>query len=104
MNNEHVELFDFEIEFVEYLMINAYGEENAMTSKELNKWGRGVMIRRMVNDLRSVGYPVCSGKSGYYIAKNRDEIKKTLNNLESRIASIREACVGLYSAYLQQPE
>lgn len=97
-------LMDYEIEFAEYLMLNAYGKDNALTAPELNNWGRGVTIRSMVNALRSEGYPICSGRKGYYYAQDRDEIKQTLNNLESRISSMREACVGLYSAYLEQPE
>ena len=79
--------------------LNKYhvGKANAITSRDLQgvlQCG-GVEIREMVNALRCEGKPICSDKSGYYIAKNRDELTITINHLRSRCHSMLLAIRGM---------
>jgi hypothetical protein len=85
----------------EYLMEFADGEQNAITAKKLRAmgFGDGVHIRAIVNSLRVNGYPICSSKNGYFFAHNKAEILQTVNNLRSRMKSIREAYFGLMDCY-----
>jgi hypothetical protein len=93
----------------DYLMEFAQGEQNAITAKRLKSmgFGTGVHIRAIVNSLRVNGYPICSSKNGYFFAQNKAEILQTINNLRSRMESIREAFFGLmdcYDSYDNEPE
>lgn len=85
----------------EYLMEFAEGEQNAITAKKLRTmgFGDGVHIRATVNSLRVNGYPICSSKNGYFFANSKQEILQTVNNLRSRMKSIREAYFGLMDCY-----
>lgn len=55
----------------------------------------GAIIRKTINFLRSLGYPICSSRSGYYLSQDKEEIKKTIHNLESRQETIQRAVEGL---------
>lgn len=54
-----------------------------------------VAVRHMINEARCNGDPICSGRRGYYIASSQDEIQKTIDSLEGRIAVMRNAKEGL---------
>lgn len=41
------------------------------------------------------GDPICSSGRGYYIAKDKDEIQKTIESLQGRIAGMSNAVSGL---------
>ena len=56
---------------------------------------KGTMIREMVNELRSAGVPICSDRNGYYIAKSREELDRTIVQLKSRVKKIQSAIDGL---------
>lgn len=47
-------------------------------------------IRLAVNDLRGNGYPICSGDEGYWIAKNAEEVDRTIRRLLSEARNIQE--------------
>ena len=81
----------------DYLQSNCRGQENAVTSKILEaQFGcKGSDIRRTVNDLRSIGVPICSGRNGYYYATRDNEITATIAHLEGRIEKIKAAQNGL---------
>ena len=55
----------------------------------------GESIRDLVNSSRREGLPVCSGRKGYWLASNEDEINETIQNLLSRIAGMEGAVAGL---------
>lgn len=75
------------------------GVENPIKSKEIEDHLAmdGSNVRRVVNQLRAVGVPVCSGCKGYYIAANENELNKTIAHLQSRKAGIDVALQGLLS-------
>ncbi len=55
----------------------------------------GVIIRKTINFLRSLGYPICSSVNGYYLSQDKAEIEKTIHNLECRQETIQRAVEGL---------
>ena len=56
---------------------------------------KGTEVRKIVNELRSNGVPICSLPIGYYYAETKSEIKDTLAHLESRIKKIEKAKEGM---------
>lgn len=72
------------------------GIERAKTVKELSYSSREV--RLIVSGLREKGYPICSGTTGYWIAKNKIELDSTIVQLRSRVAGIDKAIEGLLGA------
>lgn len=58
-----------------------------------------VEVRRLVNAARTNGDPIYSSGRGYYIAnyiaKDKDEIQKTIESLQGRIAGMSNAVSGL---------
>ena len=73
------------------------GKDNAIVSRALEErlGCKGTMIREMVNELRSAGVPICSDRNGYYIAKSREELDRTIVQLKSRVKKIQSAIDGL---------
>lgn len=73
------------------------GKKNAVISRHLeNLVGcASPTVRKVVNELRAEGMKICSGKSGYYIAKNDKEVSATIRQMESRIAYMQKAIEGL---------
>ena len=73
------------------------GRRKAITSKEIENdfQCKGTEVRKIVNELRSNGVPICSLPIGYYYAETKSEIKDTLAHLESRIKKIEKAKEGM---------
>ena len=59
------------------------GKSNAIKSFQLERLTNltGSQIKERVNELRCNGVPVCSGRSGYYIAASREELNHTIAQL-----------------------
>ena len=81
----------------EYLKDNHIGIENRINGKKL-----AVMfdlhdkdIRRLVNEARSEGVPICSCDKGYFYSELPSDILKTVNSLTGRIAKMQTAINGL---------
>lgn len=55
----------------------------------------GIEVRRLINAARSGGDPICSNGRGYYIAQDDNEIRKTIESLQGRIAGMSKAVSGL---------
>lgn len=73
------------------------GGKNAVTSRHLeNLVGcASPTIRKVVNELRAEGMKICSGRNGYYIARDDREISATIRQMESRIVYMQKAIEGL---------
>lgn len=55
----------------------------------------GIEIRRLVNVARCNGDPICSNGKGYYIASSKEELQRTIDSLDGRIAVMTNARDGL---------
>ena len=69
------------------------GKSNAIKSSQLERLTNltGSQIRERVNELRCNGVPVCSGRSGYYMAALREGLNHTIARLASRVSQINKA-------------
>lgn len=83
--------------FERFMSDEHIGRKKAITSKEIEKafQCKGTEVRKIVNELRSNGVPICSSPTGYYYAETKSEIKDTLAHLESRIKKIEKAKEGM---------
>lgn len=55
-------------------------------------------VRKLVNQLRNDGNPICSGDNGYYYAADRKELLASIGQMKSRIKEIAKAKRGLVKA------
>lgn len=80
-----------------YLSSGHCGQENAVTSKELERLFqiKGSSVRQLVNMLRCEGNPICSDSTGYYYAETEFELKHSIGHLHSRAMNIMKARNGL---------
>lgn len=58
----------------------------------------GREIRTAINALRCGGEPICSDENGYYYAVKEQELKQSIQQLDSRIGQIERAKKGLEKA------
>ena len=92
--------------FEKILYTEHRGKNNAITSKQIEKeFGyKGKDIRRIVNEMRCQGIPICSYSKGYFYAASVDDINETLAHLKSRIISIQAAQDGMNQSKMMYKE
>lgn len=80
-----------------YIMTHSKGKNQPICGNQIaSAFGiSGIAVRRMVNDARCKGNPICSNGKGYYIASDRDEVIRTINSLSGRIIGMNNAKAGL---------
>lgn len=54
-----------------------------------------IEVRKIINEYRSDGIPICSSHKGYYYSESAEDIVKTIASLKRRIAGIQKAIDGL---------
>lgn len=81
----------------QYITAHSDGRKNPICSKALsNAFGvPSTAIRKMINDARSKGDPICSCSNGYYTTHNKEEIRKTIASIQGRIIGMNRAISGL---------
>ncbi len=55
----------------------------------------GAGLRRVINSLRTKGYPICSDTSGYWYAESKAELLENAEALKGRAYKILEAARGM---------
>jgi len=87
----------------EYLRRYHLGEQNAVTSRELESaFGvQGIELRNLINTLRRSGVPIASSGSGYFYAATEQEVRATIAHMTHRISGIAAAIHGLTMALEQ---
>ena len=85
---------------VEHLKRYHFGEENAVTSKELEAAFsvKGIELRNIINTLRRSGVPIASSANGYFYAATAHEVRATIAHMSHRIIGISRAIDGLNDA------
>lgn len=69
---------------------------NWASEKGINVKFTGVRLRKMVNHIRSTGaLPLIATSDGYYCSRNHQDIKKQIQSLRERAASINRCADGL---------
>ena len=89
-----------EDKFSTYIKEYHTGKEKAVSSAYLqNRFCiSSRTVRRLVNQLRNNGSPICSGDNGYYYAADREELIASIRQMTSRIKEISKARRGLLKA------
>ena len=92
-----------EQQLYDYLIKNHTGKDNAVHSIELEKRFKICprTVRTYINNLRKSGYPICSDDSGYWIAANPKEVRKTIKRLGDFAGEVNNARTGLAYATIQ---
>lgn len=87
----------------EYLKRYHLGEQNAVTSRELERAFelQGKELRDLINTLRRSSVPIASSGSGYFYAATEQEVRATIAHMTHRIGGIAAAIRGL-NASLEQ--
>lgn len=93
-------------EFLKYLKDYHTGKEKAVSSAYLqNKLSiSSRTIRKIVNQLRNDGVPICSDENGYYYAEDTDEVLNSIYQMTSRIREIARAKNGLVKSLKRFPD
>ena len=81
----------------QYIMKHSNGKKHLVFGSQITKAYEisGWEVRLLINVARCKGDPIWSWSSGYYIASDRQEIQKTIDSLDSRIAAMSNARNGL---------
>ena len=81
----------------EYLKRYHLGEQNAVTSRELETTFnvKGIELRSTINALRRSGVPIASSGNGYFYAATEHEVRATIAHMKHRISGISAAIQGL---------
>ena len=91
-------------EILNYLKVSHRGEEQAVSSKELEQLFslEGRSVRRIISALRQEGHPICSSQKGYYYAASHQEINETIARLNEFVTGISNSRTGLLFAKASQ--
>lgn len=80
-----------------YIMAHSNGKKAPICGSELavGFCTSQVSIRKLINEARSIGDPICSCGKGYYIPSDKSEIEETIESIQGRIAVMNSAVNGL---------
>lgn len=80
-----------------YIMTHSTGSKRPIGGSEIARAFSvsGVEVRRLINAARSNGDPICSNGKGYYIAKDKEELRHTIESMRGRIKAMSEAVDGM---------
>jgi biotin operon repressor len=95
-----------EHDFLMYIKKYHQGKEKAVSSAYLQgKFSiSSRTVRKIVNQLRNNGNPICSDENGYYYAMDTDEVLNSIYQMTSRIREIAKAKNGLVKALGKFPD
>ena len=54
-----------------------------------------VEVRKLINEARCNGIPICSTQKGYYYSEDKNEILQTIQSLMHRTIAVEKAVNGL---------
>lgn len=96
---------DETLETVKELLLEHRGEDNAISSREINdvievdSVGSFPKTREIVRELLfEEGIPIASGGNGYYVIENQDELEEEIGSIDRRIGNIAERRVAVRRA------
>ena len=92
--------------FLIYMKEYHTGKEKAVPSAYLQNrfYISSRAVRKLINQLRNDGNPICSDDNGYYYASDRKELHASIRQMTSRIREIAKAKRGLVKALEHFPD
>lgn len=100
MNCSHEELAVLEVireHTAENKILDAYIRSQVRV-QDPDKKKVGAGLRRIINSLRTKGYPICSDTGGYWYAQSKAELIENVEALRGRALKILEAVSGMQRA------
>ncbi|MBZ2175626.1 HTH domain-containing protein [Schnuerera sp. xch1] len=93
-------------DFLTYIKKYHQGKEKAVSSAYLqNRFSiSSRSVRKIVNQLRNDGNPICSNENGYYYGTDKDEVLNSVYQMNSRIKEIAKAKNGLVKSLKNFPD
>lgn len=84
-------------ELTEYLKNKHTGADSCISGRLLGAMFdiSTIELRKVINEARREGIPICSCDKGYFYSELPSDILKTVNSLTGRIAKMQEAINGL---------
>lgn len=76
------------------------GEENARTAKDLKFSPR--TLRKMVEEMRRDGVPICSTNNGYFIALTYEEAAGTINRMMAMANNTMDSAENLRRCFNEE--
>jgi len=75
--------------------------ENPIYSAEIEKRFNvnGSVVRDTIRELRREGFPIANSKKGYYLARDKDELADTIEDLKCRSMSMLVTIKALEQAF-----
>lgn len=82
------------------------GEKNAISNKQVAVLAKCTPreVRRLVEQARQEGEPICSCDNGYFIAETADELRRMLRKHYHQINTMIATAKGLEHALLEMSE
>lgn len=82
------------------------GEKNAISNKQVAVLAKCTPreVRRLVEQARQEGEPICSCDNGYFIAETTDELRRMLRKHYHQINTMIATAKGLEHALLEMSE
>ena len=95
-----------EHDFLVYIKEHHRGKEKAVSSAYLQSRFSisSRTVRKLVNQLRNDGNPICSDENGYYYATDQKELFNSIHQMTSRIKEITKVKNGLVKALKHFPD
>ncbi len=95
-----------EHDFLIYIKEYHQGKEKAVSSAYLQSRFSisSRTVRKIVNQLRNDGNPICSDENGYYYATDKGEVLNSVYQMTSRIKEIAKAKNGLVKSLQNFPD
>lgn len=83
-----------------YLMDNARKSDPISGRKLAGVFGiSGQEVRRIVNQGRAEGNPICANGDGYYIPEEPNDLLENIASMQHRMKSMQKAINGMAEAY-----
>lgn len=84
-------------EMLEYIRTYGTGRENKISGRRLQVaiGVKGAQVRKLINELRSSGEPICSDRGGYWYSTEIEDLRTTLSHLHGRVYGMQVAISGL---------
>ena len=63
-----------------------------------------VSVRKLINEARCEGFPICSCRKGYYYSEDKADIVATIQSLNNRTIAVEKAISGLLTNLMKTEE
>lgn len=89
------------IDVVNYIINNGTADKPVMNHQISTHFNISeINVRKLINQARCAGVPICSCSKGYYYSENKADIVATIQSLNNRTISVERAISGLLTSLI----